>query len=102
MGGTLPHFTPVNVRRLSASLPGMRILARYPGSTALSIVTLALGIAAATTTFSAAYAAVLRPIPFSDPARLVVLSHTRQNAQTGLVPFRWSFAGAKMVRRQAG
>jgi putative ABC transport system permease protein len=79
----------------------VRALGRRPGPTALSILTLAFGIAAATTTFSAVYAAVLRPVPFSEPARVLVLSHTRQNATNGTVPFRWSFPGADTVRRNA-
>jgi predicted permease len=79
----------------------MKTFVRHPGTTALAVVTLAFGIAAATTTFSAVYAAVLRPIPFGDPARLLLLSHTRQNAKNGTVGFRWSFEGADIVRRSA-
>src|SRR5258705_5550073 len=79
----------------------VRALGHRPGTTALSILTLAFGIAAATTTFSAVYAAVLRPVPFSEPARLLLLSHTRQNAKNGIVRFRWSFPGAGTVRQNA-
>jgi predicted permease len=79
----------------------VRALGRLPGTTVLSIVTLGFGIAAATTTFSAVYAAAVRPVPFSDPARLLLLSHTRQNAKNGMVAFRWSFEGAAVVRRTA-
>ena len=67
---------------------------KVPGTTALCVVTLAFGIAAATTTFSAVYAAVLRPIPFAEPARLLLLQHTRQNAKSGTVGLRWSVPGA--------
>ena len=74
---------------------------KVSGTTALCVVTLALGIAAATTTFSAVYAAVLRPLPFADPARLVLLNHTRQNARYGTVALRWSFPGAGTIRRNA-
>ncbi len=74
---------------------------KVSGTTALCVVTLAFGIAAATTTFSAVYAAVLRPVPFAEPARLVLLKHTRQNARYGTVEFRWSFPGADTVRRNA-
>src|SRR6185436_11762985 len=57
----------------------VRTLARMPGTTLLSVVTLGLGIAAATTTFSAVYAAIFRPIPFQDPDRLLYL-HTTSGA----------------------
>src|SRR5829696_1217330 len=79
----------------------LRALGRRPGTTALAIVTLAFGIAAATTTFSAVYAALLRPVPFRDPAGLVLVSQTRQDAKDGTVAFRWSFAGAEAIRRDA-
>ena len=40
--------------------------------------------------FSAAYAALLRPLPFSDPDRLVLLFTTRTSPRGGLETFRWS------------
>jgi predicted permease len=79
----------------------MKTFVRHPGTTALAVVTLAFGIAAATTTFSAVYAAVVRPLPFSDPARLFLLNHTRQTAKNGTVGLRWSFDGADAVRGSA-
>jgi len=72
---------------------------KVSGTTALCVVTLAFGIAAATTTFSAVYAAVLRPLPFAEPARLLLLQHTRQNAKSGTVGLRWSVPGADVLRR---
>ena len=74
---------------------------KVSGTTALCVVTLAFGIAAATMTFSAVYAAVLRPIPFAEPARLLLLQHTRQNAKSGTVGLRWSVPAAEVVRRNA-
>ncbi|HUP25895.1 MAG TPA: ABC transporter permease [Thermoanaerobaculia bacterium] len=50
-----------------------RRLARRPGWTALVVVTLGLGIAAATAIFSVVDTLVLRPLPYPDPERLVVL-----------------------------
>src|SRR3954471_16892454 len=54
------------------------------------IASLALGIAATTTMFSAAYAALLRPLPFDEPDRIVLLFTTRTTFGEGLVLTRWS------------
>lgn len=54
------------------------------------IASLSLGIAATTTMFSAAYAALLRPVPFADPDRLVLLFTARMSPREGLVLTRWS------------
>jgi putative ABC transport system permease protein len=79
----------------------VRTLGRMPGTTISSIVMLAFGIAAATTTFSAVYAAVFRPIPFEDADRLLYLQTTRQTARQGTVLLRWSPAKADALRQQA-
>ena len=49
-----------------------RTLARTPGFTATAILTLALGIGVTTAIFSVVKAVVLDPLPYRDPARLVV------------------------------
>jgi len=54
------------------------------------VASLALGIAATTTMFSAAYAALLRPLPFAKPDRLVLLFTTHTSSREGLVLTRWS------------
>lgn len=51
----------------------MRMLARQPGFTAVTILTLALGVGGATAIFSVADAVVLRPLPFDDPDALFLL-----------------------------
>ena len=56
--------------------PTLRRLARTPGFTTVSILTLALGIAGATAAFSVINAVLLRPLPYRDPERLVQLWHT--------------------------
>jgi predicted permease len=56
--------------------PSLRRLARTPGFTAVSILTLGLGIAGTTAAFSVINAVLLRPLPYRDPERLVQLWHT--------------------------
>ena len=51
----------------------MRLLCRTPGVTATAILALALAIGANTAMFSVVDAVLLRPLPFEDPGRLVMV-----------------------------
>lgn len=64
---------------------GWRVLRSRPGSAVMTIVTIALGVAAVTTLFSVAYGVLLRPLPWGDTDRLVRISETR-GGKAGRVP----------------
>src|SRR5579864_9748920 len=62
---------------------GLRTLRRAPGFACAALVTLACGIGANTAIFSLVYGVLLRPLPYTDPAHLVVLNET--TPRVGLV-----------------
>src|SRR5204862_4800867 len=52
---------------------GLRALRRAPGFAVASILTLAMGIGASTTIYMVLNAVLMRPLPFPDPERPVMI-----------------------------
>lgn len=64
----------------------LRQLRKAPGFASIAIVTLGLGIGASTAMFGVLNAVLLRPIPFSNPDRLVRIFSTEKDVTLGPSP----------------
>ena len=76
---------------------GLRQLSRNPVVSGVCVLTLALGIGANAAIFSAVHAVLLRPLPFRDPDRLVLVNeHNPGNvAKTGSPYIRYQTRAAQ-------
>jgi putative ABC transport system permease protein len=77
-------------RRLSTLLQdlrfGVRMLTKNLGFTAVTLLTLALGIGANTAIFSLVNAIILRPLPYPDSDRVVTIWVTEPSGPGNLYP----------------
>src|SRR3954463_17702 len=77
----------------------LRMLAKTPGFATFTILTLAFGIGANSAIFSVVNAILLRPLPYPDSERLVLVwgKDKRENTERGQV----SFTDTDDVRHQS-
>ncbi len=77
---------------------GLRMLVKYPGFTAVAVITLTLGIGANTAIFTVANSLLLRPLPYRDPGGLVLVFSETSFQKDQSLPF--SYLRFRMMNEQ--
>ena len=77
----------------------LRKLLENPGFTAIAILSMAFGLGINTTVFGVLYSALIRPLPFAEPGRLVNISmkHPGQSDGQG----SWSYPDYQDLRKES-
>jgi predicted permease len=78
---------------------GVRMLRKNPGFTAVTVLTLTLGIGASTSIFSMVNGVLLRPLPAASPEQLAVLAIEEKGSPIGALGF--SYPQFSEFRKQA-
>src|SRR5512141_427652 len=78
-----------------------RSLRRTPVVTIVAVLSIAIGVAAATAVFSVVDAALFRPPPLDEPDRLAILLITRQEPNAPVTMQRWSWPRSRLLRARA-
>jgi putative ABC transport system permease protein len=77
----------------------LRVLWKRPTFTIIAVLTIALGVGANTTIFTCIYAVALKPLPFHDPDKLMMIYlMSPEESQNKEINQPWSFAKYEVLR----